>query len=92
MQKSMEPNIGVPKKLLQPPALTHTVVGFLPKAPLVPPQEPKSAVVSAELQKPKPPLLLGTIILPLGLLTSPPLAPQPEVNHVIAQGVPQKLM
>ena len=60
--------------------------------PLVPPQEPKSAVVSVELLKHKPPLLLGTTILPLGLLTLPPLAPQPEVNHVIAQGVQQKLM
>ena len=78
--------------LLQPPALTHTAVGLFPKTPLVPPQEHKSAVVYVAQPKPKSPLPLDIIILRLGLLTSPPLAPQPEANHVIAQGVQQKLM
>ena len=72
----MAQNITAMSFLLQPPALTHTVVGFLPKAPLVPPQEHKSAVVYVAQPKPKPPLPLGTIILPLGLLTLPPLAPR----------------
>ena len=60
--------------------------------PLVPPQEHKSAVVYVAQPKHKLPLPLGTIILPLGLLTSPPLAPPQEANHDIAQGVQQKLM
>ena len=88
----MEPNIGVPKKLLQPPALTHTAVGFLPKAPLVPPQEHKSAVVYVVQPKPKPPLPLATLIPQPGLPTLPLPVQKQEANHVIAHVAVQKLM